>query len=219
MNTLEQRQPSAAKRGGKAPKRLLLYESPVRLLVLIAATLFITHTVAMVMFALLPQFPMWTESLIESILLLLLLFPVLYFLSLRPLLMHIAEREQAEEIMRESEHKYRQLFENLSEAAFLIDAETGRILDANKQAELLLGYSRGQIMGMNQGKLYPPEKNEEARARLSSLARQNGLDNYEARLVDHVGKMLTVHVGATTLVLFGRKLVFELVRDLNARSA
>ena len=57
----------------------------------------IPFALAMVMFALLPQFPMWTESLIESLLLLILLFPVLYLFSLRPLLMHIAEREQAEE--------------------------------------------------------------------------------------------------------------------------
>ena len=41
------------------------------------------------------------------------------------------ESERAEEAMRESEHKYRHLFEHLSEAAFLIDSATGRILDTN----------------------------------------------------------------------------------------
>ncbi len=196
----------------------LIYDSPIRLLGLIAATLFVTHTLAMVMFALLPQFPMWTESLIESIFLLILLFPVLYFLSLRPLLMHIAERERAEEVMRESEHKYRQLFENLSDAAFLIDAETGRILDANKQAELLLGYSRGQIMGMNQSKLYPPEKNEESRLRLTSLAQQEKPIVYEAGIVDHAGKMLPVHISGTPLTLFQRRLVLELFRSMSTCS-
>ncbi|MCG3147737.1 MAG: hypothetical protein PCFJNLEI_01178 [Verrucomicrobiae bacterium] len=208
--------PLIAERGvWKTPKHVAMYESPVRLLVLIAATLFVTHTIAMVMFAWLPQFPMWIESLVESILLLILLFPVLYYLSLRPLLMHIAERQQAEEVMRNSEHKFRLLFETLSDAAFLIDAETGRILDANHQAESLLGYGRSQIMGMNQSKLYPPGKNHESQAWLTSLAQHNGTSAYEAEIVAHAGKSLSVRVSGAPLMLYGRRLVLEVFHEIN----
>lgn len=202
----------------KVPKRLAIYESPIRLLVLIGVTMFVTHTLAMVLFASLPQFPMWIESLIESVLLMVLLFPVLYFFSLRPLLVHIAERQQAEEVMRQSEHKYRQLFENLSDAALLIDAETGRILDSNKQAEFLLGRARGEIMGMNQTKLYPPDKSDEARVRLSGLAQQEVPGNYETEILDTQGKKVLVHVSGTPMMLYGRRLVLELFRNMNARS-
>jgi DNA-binding NtrC family response regulator len=45
-----------------------------------------------------------------------------------------AERERAEEAMRQSEHKYRELFECLSDAAFLADAQTGKIIDTNHSA-------------------------------------------------------------------------------------
>ena len=41
------------------------------------------------------------------------------------------QRRQAEEDMRISEYKYRHLFESLGDAAFLIDTETGRIIDTN----------------------------------------------------------------------------------------
>ncbi|MCJ7598891.1 MAG: hypothetical protein MUO41_09765 [Methyloceanibacter sp.] len=37
--------------------------------------------------------------------------------------------------VRESEEKYRRLFENLHDAAFLADAETGCLLEVNRQAE------------------------------------------------------------------------------------
>ncbi|HZV33661.1 MAG TPA: response regulator, partial [Verrucomicrobiae bacterium] len=47
-----------------------------------------------------------------------------------------AESQRAEQAMRESEHKYRQVFESMSEAALLIDLPTGRILDANQRAEV-----------------------------------------------------------------------------------
>lgn len=172
---------SGRQRGIKmnVPKRLAIYESPIRSLLLIAATLFVTHTLAMVMFSLLPQLSMWAESLTQSILLLALLFPVLYFVSLRPLLLHIAERQRAEEIMRESEQKYRNLFEHLTDAAFLVDVESGRILDTNSQGERLLGRTRGEIMGMNQSKLYAPGKEKEQREWFSTYTRQERPEDFQ----------------------------------------
>ena len=61
-----------------------------------------------------------------------------------------SERERAEEAMRQSEHKYRELFESLGDAAFLADEQTGRIIDTNRRAETLLDYTRAEILGQNQ---------------------------------------------------------------------
>src|SRR5471030_3216332 len=58
-----------------------------------------------------------------------------------------AECQRADESMRESEHKYRELFECLNDAAFLADAKTGKIIDANRAAENLLGRKRDEILG------------------------------------------------------------------------
>ena len=60
-----------------------------------------------------------------------------------------SERKRAEEALRESGYKYRYLFEELNDAAFLADVETGRILDTNKQGEALLGRTREEIIGMH----------------------------------------------------------------------
>src|ERR1700722_16325404 len=46
-----------------------------------------------------------------------------------------AECERAERAMRESEHKYREVFESLGEAAFLADEKTGKIMETNRRAE------------------------------------------------------------------------------------
>lgn len=172
----------------------------------------------MVVFALLPQFPMRIESLIESVLLLILLFPVLYYFSLRPLLIHIAERELAEEAMRESEHKYRYLFEHLSDAALLVDAETGRILDTNSQGERLLGRARREIMGLNQTKLYLPGKAEEQQKRFAAYALQERPADYETEIVRKDGTIASVRVRGIPTVLYGRKLILELVRDMTKHS-
>jgi len=58
----------------------------------------------------------------------------------------ITERKKAEEALRQSEEDYRQLFEAESDAIFLIDNETGRILQANQAACDMYGYSREEIL-------------------------------------------------------------------------
>ncbi len=46
----------------------------------------------------------------------------------------------------ESEERYRQLFEAESDAVFLIDNETGRILEANCAAAAMYGYARDELL-------------------------------------------------------------------------
>lgn len=186
----------------------------MRLLILIALTIFFTHTFAMALFAVLPHFHMWVESVIQSSLLLLLLFPVLYLFSFRPLILHIAEREQAEEAMRQSEYKFRNLFEHLSDAAFLVDAETGRILDTNSQAERLLGRSRGEIMGMNQCKLCPPAEEDEQRKRFAAFAQQERPADYETRIVRKDGAGVPIRISGVPTILHGRRLILEFLREV-----
>jgi PAS domain S-box-containing protein len=55
-------------------------------------------------------------------------------------------RRQAEEALRQSEDRYRQLFEGESDAIFLIDNETGRIQEANGAASALYGYTREELL-------------------------------------------------------------------------
>ena len=60
----------------------------------------------------------------------------------------IDEHKQAEAALRESEERYRQLFDLESDAIFLIENATGRLLESNKAATLLYGYSREELLEM-----------------------------------------------------------------------
>src|SRR5690606_552842 len=60
----------------------------------------------------------------------------------------ITEQRQAEDNVKESEKNYRRLFENATDAIFVIDVMTGNILQASPQASLMLGYSRSELTGM-----------------------------------------------------------------------
>jgi PAS domain S-box-containing protein len=55
--------------------------------------------------------------------------------------------EPSEGSLRESEVRYRRLFETAKDGILILDADTGRITDANPFLEVMLGYSRTELIG------------------------------------------------------------------------
>jgi len=65
------------------------------------------------------------------------------------------DARQAAEFLRQSEFKYRCLFDHLMDAAFLCDAATTRIIDTNRQSERLLDREREAILGTRLKTFFP----------------------------------------------------------------
>jgi PAS domain S-box-containing protein len=59
----------------------------------------------------------------------------------------IAERTRIQEALTVSEIRYRRLFETAKDGILILDADTGRITDANPYVQELLGYSRPELLG------------------------------------------------------------------------
>lgn len=116
-----------------------------------------------------------------------------------------AECERAERAMRESEYKYRQLFECLGDVAFLADEQTGKIIDTNRRAELTLGCSRGEILGRRQSQFLP----------LLDRSEPGGSEPAEGEMVCAQGRTMPVQVHTTRLTLHGRPLVLRLCHVRN----
>jgi len=114
-----------------------------------------------------------------------------------------AERERAERDMRESEHKYRTLFECLGDAAFLVDEATGKVLDANQRAGRMLGYQRGEMMGRSQFDFLALDQ-----------AGAGSTQPVECQMVRNDGGLVPVQIQNTRLTLHGRKLVLRLCREI-----
>jgi PAS domain S-box-containing protein len=75
----------------------------------------------------------------------------------------ITESKRMQVELKENEEKYRQLFAAESDAIFMIDADTGEILDANPATTLIYGYTHDELLLMkNTDVSAEPEKTSEA---------------------------------------------------------
>jgi len=129
----------------------------------------------------------------------------------------ITERKRVQEALRESEGRYRHLFEQLNDAAFVADADTGVILDANKEAEVLLARTRDEIIGMHQSELHPPDNEEEYRQKFALHVAAERAVEFDGEIVRKDGSVVPVIISAASLTLGERRLLVGLFHDITER--
>jgi PAS domain S-box-containing protein len=118
--------------------------------------------------------------------------------------------------IRESEHKFRLLFNRVFDTLLLMD-ESGRIVDANESACMALGYSRDELLELNLRELIPEENYLEFQADLEK-SMEEGLNYFgEASLIGKRKGVIHVEVGGTSLKIGGSTYVLGSFRDVTAR--
>ena len=66
-----------------------------------------------------------------------------------------AERDRLGRELDEARSRYEQILHHASDAMFLVDPHDGSLLEVNRRAEELLGYTRGDIQHLSLGVLFP----------------------------------------------------------------
>jgi PAS domain S-box-containing protein len=127
----------------------------------------------------------------------------------------VSKRKLAEEALRESEEKYRTLFENASDAIFIADTENHIILDANRQAEQLIGRPREEIIGMHQAQLHPPDQAEYYKEKFRRHVRKGRVFDLEAEVITKDGSIVPVFISASVINLHGKEIMQGLFRDIS----
>jgi PAS domain S-box-containing protein len=138
-------------------------------------------------------------------------------MALRQRVTELEEAETGRKRVEEWEPKYRHLFDNLDDAAFLADAENGRILETNKQGEVLLGRTRDEIIGMHQSELHPLQKTEEYRQRFATHVEKGHAADYDGEVIRKDGSVVPVNISAAPLTLGGKQFILGLFRDITER--
>jgi PAS domain S-box-containing protein len=128
------------------------------------------------------------------------------------------ERKQAEEALRESEERYRVLFEEARDGIALADADTGILLDCNQALADLIGRNRAELIGQHQAILHPPSSNNTG---LSTTFKKHLTNKkgqvLETQVLTVTGEIREVEIKANLLYLQGRKMLQGIFRDITER--
>ncbi len=127
----------------------------------------------------------------------------------------VAAVASADAERRESEERYRQVFERTSSVCLLVDVETLRLVDANPAAERFYGWTRQELLGMTLGQINTMEETT-LRTTVKAAAEEGGR-TFVVRHRLRAGAERDVEVHSTPIQLDGRRVNYSIIHDITER--
>lgn len=129
----------------------------------------------------------------------------------------ITEERRAQNALRESEERYRELFENSKDAIYVHDM-SGRYTSVNRAAEKLSGYTRQELTGRHFSSLLTPEYARHVCEQLCKKLEASGETTYEVELITKQGRRIPVEVSSRLIIENGLPVgVQGCVRDVSEK--
>jgi PAS domain S-box-containing protein len=130
----------------------------------------------------------------------------------------ISDRKRAEAALRDSEERFRELFENANDVIYTLDL-SGRITSVNRRAEETFGYTSEECVGRSAAALVPAEylpRMQEALRR--KLAGEASPTTYELEVISKGGSRVPLEVSSRLIVRDGQPVgVQGIARNITER--
>ena len=138
--------------------------------------------------------------------------------GLNAMVQDITERKRGEEQLKESEERFRAIFEGSLDAIFLADPDSGEVIDANPAAEELLLRTREEIIGLHQTQLHPAHLKSSVEEMFSRHAREEDKGSpFESFVLCSDGREIPVEILAHTIQIDGVPVLYGTFRDISER--
>ncbi|MFC1558068.1 PAS domain S-box protein [candidate division KSB1 bacterium] len=129
----------------------------------------------------------------------------------------ITERKKAEEALRESEEKYRALFETSADGIVIADIETKIFKYANSALCSMLGYNKDELQGMRVGDIHPKESLEHVISEFEAQARSEKILAEDIPCLRKDGSIIYTDINTTRALIDGRACNVGFFRDITER--
>jgi two-component system, cell cycle sensor histidine kinase and response regulator CckA len=129
----------------------------------------------------------------------------------------ITDRKKAEEALRESEQRFRNMFQGHDAVMLLIDPETGKILDSNPSARRFYGYEASELLGMTIEQINTLSPDEVASERKKAILEERNYFVFQHRLA--TGELRDVEVHSSPIDFGDKQVLFSIVNDITERKA
>ena len=129
----------------------------------------------------------------------------------------LVERHRIGKAIRESEARYRELFENANDIIYTHDLK-GNFTSLNRSGERITGYSREETMRMNVADVIAPEYLDLAREMIAHKAAEHVSTVYEIDIISKKGRRVRLEVSTRVVFRDGKPVgVQGIARDLTER--
>jgi diguanylate cyclase (GGDEF)-like protein/PAS domain S-box-containing protein len=131
---------------------------------------------------------------------------------------HVAsaiEQKRQEDALRESERRYRQMFENNRAVQILLDPETGCIVDANMAAADFYGWDIDTLRSMYIWQINTLDEKALRREMTNASQQQRSYFVFQHRLAN--GDVRDVEVHSGPIIAGGKKLLYSIIHDITER--
>ncbi len=136
-------------------------------------------------------------------------------IAYRGILRDITEQKRLEKSIRESEERYRNLFELAGDAILLKD-RGGRIIDVNQKACQLLGYSKEEFRRLNLRDIVPKDFDDHGQEDVRGIREEKGI-LFETQNRHKDGRWIDVEVSVRMITLSRVEHLLVFVRDVSER--
>lgn len=128
----------------------------------------------------------------------------------------LTERRKAEQAIRQSETRFRTIFDYAADVILMVDPAAGRFVEVNKAACDMLGYSREELLALRPVEINAPEAAKGLPARFQAVV-ERGSAAFETTWMRRDGVAIPVETRGAMIDLEGRRIVLVVTRDVSER--
>jgi len=127
----------------------------------------------------------------------------------------ITESKRTEKALQENIEKYTRLFHNSNDSILIHDLD-GNIIDTNKKATEVFGYTKSEMLSIKIPMLHPSKMIINSDRAFKTII-QEGVVVFEIEFMKKRGEVFSAEVSSSLFNINGKKVIQGIVRDMTAR--